>query len=61
MALPHTWSPPPIFQYFYHGLLAAMHSGVTFRAQRDQIFLCIGSRMAAEFPVVHLKIRHRAT
>jgi hypothetical protein len=37
-----------------------MHSGVAFRAQRNQILLCIGSRVAAEFPVVHLKIRHRS-
>jgi hypothetical protein len=40
--------------------LAAMDSTVACRAQRDQVFLCVGSRMAAEFPVVHLKIRHRA-
>jgi hypothetical protein len=30
-------------------------------AQRDQVFLGVGSRMAAELPVVHVKIRHRAT
>ena len=41
--------------------LAAMHSGVACCAQRDQVLLCVGSRMAAELPVVHLKIRHRAT
>ena len=41
--------------------LAAMHSGVACRAQRDQVFIRVGSRMAAELPVVHLKIRHRAT
>src|ERR1017187_2960323 len=41
--------------------LAAMHSGVACRAHRNQILLCIGSRMAAELPVVHLKIRHHAT
>ena len=45
----------------HSGTLAAMHSGVACCAQRDQILLCIGSRMAAELPVVHLKIRHRAT
>jgi hypothetical protein len=33
---------------------------VTVHAQRNQVFLCVGSRMAAEFSVVHLKIRHRA-
>ena len=33
-----------------------MHCGVACRAQRDQVFLGIGSRMAAEFPVVDLKI-----
>ena len=38
-----------------------MHSGVACRAQRDQVFLCVSSRMAAELSVVHLKIRHRAT
>ncbi len=38
-----------------------MHSGVACRAQRDQVFLGVASRMAAELPVVHLKIRHRAT
>jgi hypothetical protein len=37
---------------------AAMHSGVACSAQRDQILLCIGSQMAAELSVVHLKIRH---
>src|SRR5712692_525945 len=42
-------------------VLAAMHSGVACRAQRDQVFLGVASRMAAELPVVHLKIRHRAT
>src|ERR1019366_3145166 len=41
-------------------VLAAMHSGVACRAQRDQVLLRVGSRMAAELPVVHLKIRHRA-
>jgi hypothetical protein len=42
-------------------VLAAMHSGVACRAQRDQVLLGVGSRMAAELPVVHLKIGHRAT
>jgi hypothetical protein len=42
-------------------VLAAMHSGVACRAQRDQVGLGVGSRMAAELPVMHLKIRHRAT
>jgi hypothetical protein len=41
--------------------LAAMHSGVTCSAQRDQVLFRVASRMAAEFRVVHLKIRHRAT
>ncbi len=40
--------------------LSAMHSGVACRAERDQIFLSIGSRMTAELPVVHFKIGHRA-
>src|ERR1700719_4049977 len=40
---------------------AMMRYGVASRAQRDQVLLRIASRMAAEFPVVHLKIRHRAT
>ena len=41
--------------------LAAMHSGVPCRAKRNQVLLGVFPRMAAEFPVVHLKIRHRAT
>jgi hypothetical protein len=41
--------------------LVAMHSGVAFRAQRDQVFDGVGSRMAAELSVMHLKIRHCAT
>ncbi len=40
---------------------AAMRSGVTCRAERNQVLLGVGSRMAAELPVVHFKIRHRAT
>jgi len=40
--------------------LEAMHSGVAYRAQRDQVFFCVASRMAAELSVVHLKVRHRA-
>jgi hypothetical protein len=40
---------------------AAMRSGVARPAQRDQVFLGVGSRMAAKFPVVHFKIRHHAT
>jgi hypothetical protein len=40
--------------------LATMHSGVARRAKRDQVFLGIGSRMAAELSVVHLKMCHRA-
>ena len=40
--------------------LAAVHSGVACGAQRDQVFIRVGSRAAAELPVVHLKIRHRA-
>jgi hypothetical protein len=39
--------------------LAAMHSAVACRTERDQILLQVGSRMAAELTVVHLKIRHR--
>src|SRR5260370_30111978 len=42
-------------------VLTAMHSDVACRAQRDQVGLGVGSRMAAELPMVHLKIRHRAT
>src|ERR1035441_1003482 len=45
----------------HSGTLAAMHSGVACRAQRDQIFLCVRSQMASEFSVVQLKIRHGAT
>ena len=41
--------------------LAAMYSGVACRAQRNQVFFCVFARMAAEFLVVHLQIRHRAT
>jgi len=29
-----------------------MCSGVAFRAQCDQVLLCVGTRMAVEFPVV---------
>jgi hypothetical protein len=47
--------------HYAFGALAAMHSGVACRAQRDQVFIRVGSRMAAELPVVHLKLRHRAT
>src|ERR1019366_5767153 len=42
-------------------VLATMRSGVACRAERDQVFLGVGSRMAAELPVVYLKLRHRAT
>ena len=38
-----------------------MQPGVACRAQRDQVLLRVGPRMAAELPVVYLKIRHRAT
>ena len=31
------------------------------RAKRDQVFLGVGPRIAAELLVVHLKIRHSAT
>ena len=41
--------------------LAAMHSGVACRAQRDQVFIRVGSGMAAGLPMVHLKVRHRLT
>jgi len=41
-------------------VLAAMHSGVACRAQRDQVFFGVVAGVAAEFSVVHLKIRHRA-
>ena len=37
--------------------LAAMYSRVACREKRDQVLLGVGSRMAAELPVVHLKIR----
>ena len=40
---------------------AVMHSGVAYRAGRDQAFLQVFPRMAAELSVVHLKIGHRAT
>jgi|SRR5271156_3345758 len=39
----------------------AMKGCMARGAQRDQVFLRIGSRMAPELPVVHLEIRHRAT
>jgi hypothetical protein len=39
----------------------AMHSGMARRAKSHQVFLCIGSEMAAKLTVVHLKVRHRAT
>jgi hypothetical protein len=58
------WTPPlalALVRHYPFVALAAMHSGVACRAQRDQVLLCVGSRMAAEVPVVHLKIRHRAT
>ena len=51
----------PFVPYWQVEALAAMDSTVACRAQRDQVFLGVGSRMAAEFSVVHLKIRHRAT
>jgi hypothetical protein len=41
--------------------LAAMNSGMARRAQSDQVFFRVSSRVAAELQVVHLKIRHRAT
>src|ERR1019366_1516171 len=34
--------------HYAFGALAAMHSGVACRAQRDQVFIRVGSRMAAE-------------
>jgi len=37
---------PPHFSYPFV-TLATMHTGVAFRAERDQAFLCVGSRMAA--------------
>ena len=37
-----------------------MNFGVACGAQRDQVLFCVVPRMAAEFAVVHLKIRHRA-
>ena len=40
--------------------LAAMDSTVACRAQRDQVFFGVVAGVAAEFSVVHLKIRHRA-
>jgi hypothetical protein len=40
---------------------AAMRSSVAFRTQRGQVLLGVVTRMAAEFPVVHLEIRHRST
>jgi hypothetical protein len=53
--------PVPLhFSYPFVGL-PAMRSGVAGRAQRDQVLLGVFPRMTAEFPVVHLKIRHRAT
>ena len=42
-------------------VLTPMHFGVTLRAECDQVFLRVGSQMAAKFRVVHLKIYHRAT
>src|ERR1019366_7137510 len=47
--------------YYPFVALAAMPSGVACGAERDQVLIRVGSRMAAELPVVHLKIRHRAT
>ena len=41
--------------------LATMRCSVACSAQRDQVGLGVGSQMAAELPVVHLKIRRRAT
>src|SRR5260370_10950083 len=41
--------------------LATMRCSVACSAQRDQVGLGVGSRMAAEFSMTHLKIRHRAT
>ena len=56
------WTPSPgCVGHYPFVALTAMHSGVACRAQRDQVFIRVGSRMAAELPVVHLKIRHRAT
>jgi hypothetical protein len=39
--------------------LAAVRARVAYRTQRDQVLLRIVAGMAAEFPVVHLKIQHR--
>ncbi len=41
--------------------MIAMQFGVACRAQRDQVFFRVGSRMTAELDVVHLKIRHHTT
>ena len=46
-------------QLLPHVALVAVHSGVACRAERDQVLLGGGPRMAAELPVVHLEIRHR--
>src|SRR5260370_35497369 len=40
--------------------LATMRCSVACSAQRDQVGLGAGSRIAAEFSIRHLKIRHRA-
>ena len=35
-----------------------MHARVTFSAQGDQVLFLVGTRLAAEFEVVHLQILH---
>jgi hypothetical protein len=41
-------------------VLAVMQFGVACCAERDQVLLGVFPRVAAEFPVVHLQVRHRA-
>ena len=38
-----------------------MNCSVAFAAEGNQVLLRIVATLAAELPVVHLKIRHRAT
>jgi hypothetical protein len=42
-------------------ILSRMRGRVALRAKRDQVLLRVFARVAAEFPVVDLKIRHCAT
>ena len=39
---------------------SALDAGMALRAERDKVLFGVVARVAAELPVVHLEVRHRA-